>query len=405
MVQYQYTARDDSGEKVTGTQTANSPQELRVMLRRKHLFVVQIVERPTAPAARSRSRQRRSGRIKLNDLVVMSRQFATLIDAGMPVVQTLQSLVAQTENGMLAAILAQVQRDVSGGSSLQSALMRHPRVFNELFVAMIAAGELAGTLDETLEMAALQYEREADLRAKVTGAFIYPALVVFATAGVVAFLLIFVVPVFQHIYDQFHVQLPIATRLLISMSALLTRWTLPAMLGLAGAAAGFRRAIRTRRGRWYWDRFKLIVPLLGNLNRKVAVARFVRTLSAMVRGGVPLLKSLGVAANTSGNVIISAAVASVARSVRDGNRIWVPLEASGEFPPMVGRMVAAGEESGNLSLMLEKLAGFYEKDIDITVDRLTRVMEPLLTIVIGAVVLFVLVALYMPIYNLNNVMK
>jgi type IV pilus assembly protein PilC len=283
--------------------------------------------------------------------------------------------------------------------------MRHPRIFNELFVALIGAGEMAGTLDDMLEQAAIQYEREADMRGKVTSAFIYPVLVVVATVGVVAFLLVFVVPVFQHIYDQFHVQLPFATRMLIVMSAVLTRWTLPAAIGLAGAAAGVRRLVRTTRGRYYWDRMKLMLPLLGGLNRKVAVARFVRTWSAMVRGGVPLLRSLSVAANTSGNVIISNAVKRVASSVRDGTRIWIPLEATGEFPAMVGRMVAAGEESGNLDAMLEKLAGFYEKDIEFTVDRLTRVMEPLLTVVIGTVVLFVLVALYMPIYNLNNVMK
>lgn len=403
MAQFRYVARDRTGKQIQGVLAAGTIQELREQLRKKDLFVTQIREQGEAGTGKAASARGARRKIKLFDMVVMSRQFATLIGAGLPLVECLSSLATQTENQRLAEVLKQVRMDVLSGSTLTEALGRHMRVFNELYRSLVSAGETAGKLEEMLEIAAFQFEREAELREKVRSAMLYPTLVLITAVGVVVFMLIFVVPVFAKVYDQFHAELPFVTRLLVLLSMGVMRFWYLGIAAAAGCFYALRRYTETEKGRWQYDRLKLKMPLLGKLNRKIAIARLIRTLGAMVKAGVPIFRGLSVAAQTSGNVIIGKALMGVATSVQEGMRISVPMDECGEFPTMVSRMVAAGEESGNLDEMLEKLAIFYERDIEYSVERLTRVLEPLMTIVIGGVVLFVLLALYMPIFNLSNV--
>jgi len=269
----------------------------------------------------------------------------------------------------------------------------------------VRAGEAGGVLEETLETAAKQLDKEAELREKVRSAFVYPTLVVITAVGVVAFLLTFVIPVFANVYTQFNAQLPGITLALIATSNFTLRFWWMILLASVAVVYLLRLGIHTEKGRKIYDQLKLKLPFLGKLNRKIAIARFTRTFAAMVRAGVPILGALGVSGRTSGNTVITEAVTKVTQFVKEGAKLWIPLEQTGEFPTMVTRMIASGEESGNLDEMLEKLSDFYDRDIEYTVGRLTRLLEPLMTVIVGGIVLFVLLALYSPIFNLTRVIK
>lgn len=376
------------------------------MLRAKELYLTAYHTRGVAltPAGKRRLLPARR-RVTLGDMVVMSRQLATLVGAGLPIVEALFAVSAQTENPLLLQTLNQVRADVLAGSTLSEAMSRHPRIFNEMYVALVQAGEAGGVLEETLERAAIQFDKEAELREKVKSAFVYPTLVIAAAVAVVIFMLLFIVPVFARVYSQFNAELPLITRILVTMSYGLIHYSWMVILGLIGAFLALRRYVQTQRGRRQYDRLKLKMPLLGKLNRKIAVARFTQTMAAVTKAGVPILRALTVSANTSGNVILIEAVMRVARSVKEGATLAVPLEQTGEFPLMVTRMIAAGEQSGNLDEMLEQVTRFYERDIEYTVAKLTRLLEPAMTVVVGGVVLFILLALYMPVFNLTNVIR
>jgi type IV pilus assembly protein PilC len=301
----------------------------------------------------------------------------------------------------------QVRSDILSGSSFTEAVARHPHVFPELYVALIRAGEAGGVLDETLETAATQFDKEAELREKVRSAFVYPVIVIFVAIFVVGFLIMFVIPQFDKVYKAFNAQLPAITQLLLKISEFAASpYGFPLILAATLLSYfGTRQYIRTPKGRERWDQFKLKMPLFGPLHRKIAIARLTRTLSAMVRAGVPILQALAISSRVANNVIISAAMTRVAEFVQQGARLWMPMEQTGEFPPIVTRMIAAGEESGNLDEMLTELTRFYDRDIEYTVQKLTKLLEPVLTVLIGGIVLFVLLALYMPIFNLSNVLK
>jgi type IV pilus assembly protein PilC len=284
-------------------------------------------------------------------------------------------------------------------------MRKHPKVFNEIYVSLVEAGEAAGTLDHTLELAATQFDEEAELREQIKAALTYPAIVVVAACGVVAFMLVFVVPAFAKVYQQFHAQLPAVTRMLITLSDIVLHRAWVVILAAILLIFGFRRYIETESGRLRYDSLKLKLPLLGKLIRKIAIARFAQTWAGATKGGMPILQALQISANTSGNVVIRNSVQQVATFVKEGATLADPLSATGQFPPMVTRMIAAGESSGDLDMMLEELARFYRRDIDYQVKKLTRLMEPIMTVVVGAVVLFVLVALYMPIFTLPTIVR
>jgi type IV pilus assembly protein PilC len=405
MPTFNYTARDRSGTQSNGVIAAKNAAEVREVLRNKELFVTTMREQ-AGPATQGGSFSLfKSKKVKLKELVVMSRQMATLVRAGISIVECLHAVEDQTENPTLKKVLNEIRLDVLTGSTLTDAMRKHALILNEMYVSLVQAGETGGVLERTLEIAATQFDQEAELREKVSAAFVYPMVVFVASVGVVLFMLIFIVPVFAKVYDGFHATLPPVTLLLVLLSSfVLHYWWI-----VVGAAYGIthlmKRYIRTPTGKMMFDKLMLKLPLIGPLNRKIAVARFAQTFAGAIKAGVPILRALAISAQTSGNVVIMEAIKTVANFVKDGSTLTVPLEQTGQFPPMVTRMIAAGEHSGNLDTMLEEVTRFYNRDIAYTVDKMTKILEPAMTVVVGGIVLFVLLALYMPIFNLTNVIR
>ncbi|HSV73001.1 MAG TPA: type II secretion system F family protein [Chthonomonadales bacterium] len=403
MPNYQYWARDRSGRSVAGALAAPDEQSLREQLRRKELFVTRIAaQRQTSVQSGGLFSKRK---VSLNDMVVMSRQLATLVRAGLPLVQCLDALVGQTQNQTLKEALTDIRNEVLAGATFSTALGRHSHIFSELYQALAQAGEMAGALDETLQTAAEQLDKEQQLREKVKSAFVYPIAVMVTAAGVVAFMLTVVVPVFTKVYGQFDAQLPGPTMLLVVLSNVITGYWYIVLAALFGLVKAFRWWGRTANGKSALDRVKLGMPLLGPLNRKIAISRLTRTLSAMLQAGVPILSGLQTSARVTGNTVFTDVVADTLQKVNQGARLSAPLEESGQFPSMVTHMIAAGEESGNMDEMLNQVCEFYDRDIDYAVERLTRMLEPLLTIVLGVIVGFILMALYMPIFSMSKVVQ
>ncbi len=404
MPDYTYTARDAAGQVTSGMVSAENDQDLRHILRVNGLFLTTFNRRVDSVSKRQQS-MFRPRKVKLTDMVVMSRQLATLVRAGLPIIDALNTVATQTENILLADALKDVRLRVMAGSGLAEAMRAHPKVFPELYCALVDAGEVGGVLDQTLELAAVQFDKEADLRDKVRGALVYPKLVVFAAIAVVAFMVIVIVPKFQDVYTMFHAKLPPITLMLVSISNAVIHYGW-AMLGvIILIIIGYQRYRATPQGRINTDRMYLHMPATGKLMRKIAISRFTQTFGSATRGGIPILRALAVSANTAGNHVIRDAVMHVATKVQEGTPLAPPLDETGEFPPMVIRLIAAGEKSGSLPLMLEEISKFYERDIDYTVQKLTRMLEPIMTIGVGALVLFVLLSLYMPIFTLTQVIK
>ena len=401
MSSYSYTARDRDGNARSGVVDARDLEDAREVIRSKELFVVSIEKRSEAAGLSFGARKKK---VKLGDLVVMSRQFATLFRAGISVIECLNAVARQSENPTLTEALMDVRQGVLEGLSVSDAMRRHPKVFNQKFIALIKAGETGGVLEQTLEVAADQFDREAELQEKIRSAMVYPIIVVMSAVGVVIFMLLFIVPVFQDVYKGFGAQLPGPTLLLINISDILMhKWFYVGVL-IGAAAYLFKRAIATKRGGRIYAKALLKIPILGPLNRKVAISRFTETLSGGVRAGIPILQALAVAAQTCGNIVISDVIEKASVLVQEGATLAKPLEQSKEFPPLVTYMIAAGEQSGNLDIMLAEITRFYSRDIEYAVGRLTRAMEPLMTIVIGIVVLGILLALYLPVFTMTQVL-
>ena len=405
MPTYNYVARDRAGTQSNGVIAARDMSEVREVLRNKELFVTTVREQAGPSAPGQGFQLFKSKKVKLQELVIMSRQMATLVRSGISIVECLHAVAAQTENATLKQALNDIRLDVLTGSTLTDAMRKHARILNEMYVSLVQAGETGGVLERTLEIAAVQFDQEAELQEKVKAAFVYPIVVLVASIGVVFFMLIFIVPVFAKVYDQFHAKLPPVTMALVLLSSFVLHYWWIVIIATYIGTFLFRRYIRTPAGRMVFDRVMLKLPLIGSLNRKIAVARFTQTFAGAVKAGVPILRALAISAQTAGNVVIQEAIKKVANFVKDGSTLTVPLEQTGQFPPMVTRMIAAGEQSGNLDTMLEEITRFYNRDIEYTVGKLTRVIEPIMTIVVGGIVLFVLLALYMPIFNLTNVVR
>jgi type IV pilus assembly protein PilC len=412
MPTFSYTARDTAGTSKQGYASAATSNELRETLRSKQLFLTAFKETSSkggesdildVTASSERTKKRRKA--KLGDMVVMSRQLATMVGAGLPIVEALYAVAAQTDNAGLSQTLAEVRLDVLSGSTLSESMARHPKMFNEMYISLVQAGEVGGVLEETLETAAVQFDKEAELREKIKSAMVYPIIVVMASVAVVAFMLVFIVPVFANVYDQFNAKLPPVTMSLVVVSRIVRSYWYIVLSLIVLAWYSCKRFNQTPNGRRFFDGLKFKLPLIGKLNRKIAVARFTRTLAGLVRAGVPILRGLTISANTSGNVLIIEAIRKVVEFVKEGATISVPLEQTGEFPPMVTKMIAAGEQSGDLDHMLNEITRFYDRDIEYQVGRLMRIMEPLMTIFVGGVVLFILLALYMPVFNLTQVIR
>ncbi|MGZ6969696.1 MAG: type II secretion system F family protein, partial [Acidimicrobiia bacterium] len=344
-------------------------------------------------------------RVKLKDVAVFSRQFATMINSGLSLIRALAILTEQTENPVLAKVAGDVRLDVERGSSLSAALSRHPKVFNHLYIAMVKSGEAGGVLDAVLMRLADTIEKQVELRRKVRSAMTYPIVVLVICSVIATAMLLLIVPQFKAIYADLGGTLPLPTRILISVSDLLkTFFPIFILLGVGGFFL-FRKWSKSPQGKPKWDAFKLRVPVAGGLTRKAALARFSRTLAALTRSGVGILEALDIVAETSGNEVVSVAVRDTQAAVKRGDTLSRPLEQHEVFPPMVVQMISVGEETGALDEMLDKIADFYDQEVSATVDALTSLIEPMLICLMGVIVGGMIISLYLPMFNIIKLIK
>ncbi len=401
MATFAYKALELSGAAAQGEMDGEDKQAIAAQLRAKGLIVLDIEERIPKNAGDLLARFKKVG---ARDLTVATRQFSTMISSGMSLLRALYVLEEQAENDKLRAALTEVRRDVEAGISLSDALARHPDIFNELYLAMVAAGETGGILEDTLRRVADQLEKDESLRRQVKSAMVYPSVIGSFALVVLLALVIFLVPVFEKIFSDFGGELPAITRFTVWLSDLLTgRWYV-ALATVAGVVFAFRRWKCTERGREQWDRLKLRVPFkIGGIVQKVALARFTRTYAALIAAGVPMLEAIEITGRTSGNKVIEGAMGAVRDSVRGGGTITAPMrDEPSAFPVMVTQMIAVGEETGALDAMLSKIADFYEDEVEAAVKALTSILEPIMIVVVGAIVGFIVVAMYLPMFSVYD---
>ena len=343
--------------------------------------------------------------VKTKDIVIFTRQFATMINSGLPLVQSLDILAEQTENPALRKTIQDVLYDVESGNTLADAMGKHPKIFTELFVNMVAAGEAGGILDTILLRLATFLEKNDALVRKIKGAMVYPAVIFSVAGAAIVILLIFVIPTFQSMFESAGIPLPLPTRLVIGMSAFLQAYWWAVGAAAIGIVVGIRQFYQTSGGQLVIDRILLGLPVLGDLQRKAAVARFTRTLGTLVSSGVSILEGLEITAKTAGNRVIHDAVMGSRASIAGGETIAGPLKESGVFPPMVVQMINVGEQTGGLDEMLTKIADFYDEEVDAAVETLLSAMEPIMIVVLGVVVGGMIVAMYLPIFDMINAVE
>lgn len=344
-------------------------------------------------------------KISTKDVVLFTRQFATMIDAGLPLVQGIEILASQQTNKSFKTVLTDIKETVEGGSTLADALKRHPKVFDDLYVNLVAAGEVGGILDTILNRLSVHMEKTEILKRKVKGAMVYPIIVMVVAIVVIAVLLLFVIPIFEKMFAEFGKELPAFTRLVIDISNWLKKWIIPVIGVLIVFTFLFRRFYKTPKGRLLVDSLILKAPVFGDLIRKVAVARFTRTLGTMISSGVPILDGLDIVARTAGNKIVQNAIETTRKSISEGKNISEPLAQTRVFPPMVVQMIAVGESTGALDSMLGKIADFYDEEVDAAVDALTSMLEPMLMVFLGGTVGALVVAMYLPIFTMASAIK
>jgi len=398
---FQYTARTLKGELQSGEVDLPTRDDVIAHLRKNRMVVVQVRAAPKAFKLSFTF----GGGIKTRDLVVMTRQFATMINAGLPLVQALDILAKQTENKSLAEITKSVVYDVESGHTLADALRKHPKAFSDLYVNMVAAGEAGGILDTILVRLSEFLEKNDAIIRKVKGAMIYPAVIMSVAAIAIAVLLIFVIPTFQNMFASVNLELPLPTRIVIGMSSILTHYWW-AIIGAIGAFVFLlTRWYKTAPGRLQIDKLLLRLPVLGDVIRKSAVSRFTRTLGTLISSGVSILDGLEITARTAGNMVIHNAVMESRASIAGGETIAGPLQKSNVFPPMVISMIAVGEQTGGLDEMLSKIADFYDDEVDAAVSALLALMEPIMIVVLGVIVGGMVVAMYLPIFDMVNAVQ
>ncbi|MDT8341197.1 MAG: type II secretion system F family protein [Longimicrobiales bacterium] len=400
MPAYLYSARPAGGGDIqSGEIDVKTKEEVLQYLQRQKLIPVSVREKP-----RQISLQIGTG-VGTRDIVIFTRQFATMINAGLPLVQSLDILAEQTENDALRKVIQSVLYDVESGNTLADAMGKHPRIFTDLYVNMVAAGEAGGILDTILLRLATFLEKNDALVRKIKGAMIYPAVIFGVAGAAVAILLIFVIPTFQQMFDSAGIPLPLPTRIVIGMSQFLQAYWWAVAAGIVAAAFAIRQTYQTDGGRLAIDRILLALPILGDLQRKAAVARFTRTLGTLVASGVAILEGLEITAKTSGNRVIHDAVMGSRASIAGGETISGPLKESGVFPPMVVQMINVGEQTGGLDDMLSKIADFYDEEVDAAVEALLSALEPVMIVFLGVIVGGMIVAMYLPIFDMINAVQ
>jgi type IV pilus assembly protein PilC len=400
MAIFRYSAKDPTGRVIAGTIEADNDAVVVDRLREMGFFITNL-ERAKARTDIGEILQGILG-VGLKDLAVFSRQFSTMVNAGLSLVRVLSILEQQTSNKKLREVAGAVRVEVEAGHPLSEAMGRHPKVFSNLYVNMVKAGETGGVLDEVLNRVANFLEKEQALRAKVRAAMVYPALLTMAALGGLMFMTIVILPQFQNLFKELGGEgsLPLPTQIAMAVSVVIRRFWYAVFGGFALFIWVLRRYLKTPKGRAQYDRLKLRLPIIGDLNRKIVVARFSRTLATLIASGVPIMQSLEVVAKAIDNTVIGQAVEAVRASIREGQTIAIPLQFSGVFPPMVVQMAKVGEETGALEQMLEKVADFYDVEVETTVQSLTSLLEPILIIFMGVVVGAMVISLYLPIFSL-----
>ena len=401
MASFVYTAINARGLEVDGVIAANDLVSARDQLQRRGLLAENISEVDTGGSLGEKRISLGGKRVKQKSLQIFSRQFATMIEAGLSVVQALVVLEDQTSDVMLAEVVTQLRYDVEAGLILSEAMARHPKVFSRLYIAMVEAGEAAGILDIVLDRVAIQIEKQEAIRRRVKGAMIYPALVFVFAVVVLCAMLLFLVPIFVKIFAQLHGQLPLLTQIVVYVSNLLKGYWYAIFPLLFASPFIFRWWRGTESGRQRWDRFLLRVPMrIGETVRKVAMARFSRTLATLVAAGVDIIKALEITGAAAGNYVVESALVNVRESVHAGEGLSQPLAENDVFPPMVAQMMRIGEESGELQKMLDKIADFYEDEVDAAIASLTTIIEPAMMIFVGAIVGVIVISLYLPMFKM-----
>ena len=380
-----------------GEISANNKDEVLALLRRQNIMPVDVKAKP-----REIKLSFGAQKVTDKDIVIFTRQLATMIDAGLPLVQCLEILGSQTENKSLAKIIVQVRSDVESGATFADALKKHPKAFDNLYVNMVAAGEAGGILDTILGRLAAYMEKFAKIKKQIKSAMIYPSVIMFVAVAVVAILMIFVVPMLANMFKEMGQALPLPTRIVIAISDFLSGWGgLIVLISFILFIVGIQQWRKTESGLRATDRIAMNIPVMGMLIRKVAVAKFTRTMGTLLTSGVPILEGLIIVARTAGNKIIEEAIMVTRQSVSEGKTLAEPLNKSKVFPPMVNQMIAVGEATGALDNMLNKIADFYDEEVDSAVAALTSLLEPMLMIFLGVTVGFVIIAMYMPIFQMG----
>jgi type IV pilus assembly protein PilC len=400
MPSFTYIARDSAtGREIRSSVDASSESNAVAALLNRNLMVVSIQEKI------SKKGQTSGGSVPLSDLVMFTRQLATMIDAGLAMVQSLQALAEQTEHKVTRDVIKDVTTRVEGGDSFSESLMKHPKVFNKLYYSMVSAGEKGGLLAEILARLATYLENTARLRKKVKTAMMYPTVVTIVAIGITIFLLIKVVPVFGDIFSSMGGHLPTPTQWLINTSNVLQHYFFYFVLGAGVIVGGWLYYIRTPPGRAFWDAKRIKLPIFGSIAHKICLARFARTMASLVRSGVPILEVLAIVQNTVGNVVMEAAIKTAATDIERGEGISAALSKHPVFPTMIIRMMTAGEQTGKIDSMLERVADFLDEEIENTLSGLTSLIEPLLIVFLGVVVGGIVICMFLPIFKLSDLVS
>jgi len=401
MPTYVFKGRNRLGEVMVGERVADSREVLRQMLRREQVLLTSVTEKGREVAVPKLAKR---GKVKAKELSIFTRQFSVMIDAGLPLVQCLEILAQQQDNKFFQQTLSQVRQDVEEGATLAAAMARHPKVFDQLFVNMIEAGETGGILDIILQRLSTFIEKIVKLRRDVVSALIYPVAVILIAIVVVTAIMVFVIPQFQSIFTSMlgkNEALPLPTRIVIDVSDFVAGWGgLTVLIGIVAAVVGVRAYHKTPGGRSVLDGLLLKLPIIGQVLRKIAIARFTRTLSTLLSSGVPILQSLEITAKTSGNVRVEAAIMKVRSGVERGESFVDPLKATDMFPNMVAQMIGIGEQTGQLDTMLGKIADFYEQEVDAAIANLLTMLEPAMIGFLGVTIGSIVIAMYMPLFVL-----
>jgi type IV pilus assembly protein PilC len=400
MASYSYIARETaSGREIRSSVEAATEQAAVAALLNRNLLVVSIQERM------SRKGRTKGGKVSLNELVVFTRQLATMIDAGIAIVQSLQALSEQATSKVMRDVIRDICSRVESGESFSESLQKHPKTFTKLYYSMVSAGEKGGLLAEILARLATYLESSARLRRKVKSAMMYPLVVSTVAIGITIFLLVKVVPVFKDVYSSFGAKLPAPTQMLINLSDFVAHYLLFVLIGMGAAVYAWMYFIKTKTGRDFWDRNRIKMPVFGPIAHKICLVRFTRTLASLIRSGVPILEVLQIVSQTVGNTVMERAIKSSAGDIERGEGIANALSKHPIFPAMIIRMVSAGEQTGNIDNMLERVANFLDEEVEAMLSGLMSLLEPILIVFLGLLIGSMVVCMYLPIFNLGNIVS